>query len=152
MAEITEFYQNIIMPFFLLRIFLMIWFKKSGCFEATNDKSLVKCPDSFLEFEWYFMDLVDQKACKFLHKIDELRPQCSCSRTGPTSYPSFLQSLALSSSVFVLIRKAQGLSWPHFWFSAVCRTRPVSLINAIGRTIPFGSFLFVIIHLDGLYW
>ena len=97
------------------------------------------------------MDLVDQKACKFLHKIDELRPQCSCSRTGPTSYPSFLQSLALSSSVFVLIRKAQGLSWPHFWFSAVCRTRPVSLINAIGRTIPFGSFLFVILHLDGLY-
>ena len=39
----------------------MIWFKKSGYFEATNDKSLAKCPDSFLEFESYFMDLVDQK-------------------------------------------------------------------------------------------
>ena len=59
MAEITEFYQNIIMPFFLLRNFLMIF--KSGYFEATNDKSLAKCPDSFLEFESYFMDLVDQK-------------------------------------------------------------------------------------------
>ena len=61
MAEITEFYQKIIMPFSLLKNFLMIWFKKLGYFEATNDKSLAKCPDSFLEFELYFMDLVDQK-------------------------------------------------------------------------------------------
>ena len=49
------------MPFFLLKNFLIIWFKKLGYFEATNDKSLAKCPDTFLEFELYFMDLVDQK-------------------------------------------------------------------------------------------